>query len=170
MQIDKINNYSMSFQSKFVPNKYLAAAFDNAAGKNNRIFLNSVKTILKDGKDDTLEVVKSNSNYKLLVNGEVYEEALSNSYYENPAILAITKYAQKLFDSNIMSSSYQNLSEKERALIKDEVYMIKLFTDSFVIRKNYIEDIQNQLNKIKRIINDNTKKEIEDLKKIIFDK
>ncbi len=167
MQINKIDQ--TSFQSKFIPNKYLASAFDNAEASNNREFLNSVKTILKDGKDDTVELFKSsNSNLNLLVNGEVTEEVLCKNYYENPAILAITKYAKKIFGSEMLSNKYNDLSKKELDLIKDDVYMIKLFSENLAIRKNYIEDVQNRLKNIKQIIDDNTRKELKELRRTIF--
>jgi hypothetical protein len=169
MQINKIDN--SSFKSRLIPNKYLASAFDNAEASNNREFLNSVKTILKDGKDDTVELFKSsNSNLNLLVNGEITEEVLCKNYYENPAILAITKYAKKIFGSDMLSNTYNDLSKKELDLIKDDAYMIKLFSENLSNRRNYIEDVQNRLKNIKQIINDNTKKELEDLRKTIFGK
>lgn len=51
------NNTNPTFSSKLVPNNTLRDAFDHAKKTCDVNFLNSIKTILNDGKNDTIKVV-----------------------------------------------------------------------------------------------------------------
>ena len=51
------NNTKPTFSSKLVPNNTLRDAFDHAKKTCDVKFLNSVKTILNDGKNDTIRIV-----------------------------------------------------------------------------------------------------------------
>ena len=51
------NNTSPAFSSKLVPNNTLRDAFDHAKKTGDVKFLNSIKTILNDGKNDTISIV-----------------------------------------------------------------------------------------------------------------
>ena len=51
------NNTNPTFSSKLVPNNTLRDAFDHAKKTCDVKFLNSVKTILNDGKNDTISIV-----------------------------------------------------------------------------------------------------------------
>ena len=59
MNIQSINAYnnSPSFSSKLVPNNTLRDAFDHARKTGDVKFLNSIKNILNDGKDNTVKIV-----------------------------------------------------------------------------------------------------------------
>ena len=168
MKVDKINSQT-GFKSKFIPNNYLTRAFDNACNTNDRNFVKSVQALLNDGKNDTIKLVKNKSNMALLVNDQIKDEAIY-SYYGMPAIDLINKYAKKLFDFNYdyNSGHYQNLSKKEKQLIKENADVIKLLSENLEQSSNYIEEVQKQLANITQKIDDNTKQEIQKLKKIIF--
>ena len=55
--IKTCHNTNPAFSSKLVPNNTLRDAFDHAKKTCNVKFLNSIKTILNDGKNDTISIV-----------------------------------------------------------------------------------------------------------------
>ena len=65
MRISPINNNSEnSFKSKFIPNKTLALAFNDAKEECSKEFLKSMNKFLTDGKDRTLNLVCEVSDAK----------------------------------------------------------------------------------------------------------
>ena len=171
MQINNINSTQTNFKSKFVPNKYLESAFENAYNGNNRTFVKSIKAILNDGKQDSIELVKgANSNLHLLVNGKIKEESIIFSYYGNPSIDVIEKYAKQINNLDIYNGAYKNLSNKEKKLVQEDVNLIKSLTENFEDSTNFIDNSLNRIQKMKQKIDKNTKQEIVTLKEIIFNK
>ena len=55
--IKTCHNTNPTFSSKLVPNNTLRDAFDHAKKTCDVKFLNSIKTILNDGKNDTISIV-----------------------------------------------------------------------------------------------------------------
>ena len=168
MNINKIDNQAASFKSKLVPNNLLEGAFKNAEATGDRYFVQSVKAILNDGKNDSLEIAKTTKdNLSLFVNGEKQGETLF-SYYGNPVISLIEKYAKDSFGTNIYADKYQNLTGKEKELIKEDIDLMKMLLDNFDAGANFIAEVQKTITQIKQKLDINTKKEIQELKKIIF--
>lgn len=169
MQINSINPQT-NFKSKFIPNSVLAQSFDRAIKEQDRFFVKAVKSLLNDGKDDTLELSKrTNHHMSLYVNGEIEEEGhIFLNYYGNVGTDLIKKYAKKQAFTNNSASKYSILSEQEKELVNEEVGLIKLLTENFGNGTNFIENVQSVLDKMKNKLDNNTSKEILELKKLIF--
>ena len=171
MQINNINSTQTNFKSKFIPNKLLEKTFNGAAEMSDRNFALSIKTILNDRKNDILELrTRNKQSMDLLVNGESKEEGLTFlNYYGNVGSNLINKYAEKTYENKPkITEKYNNFSENEKKLVKENIELIKLLTDNFENGINFVESTQKELNKIKQKIDENAKQEIIKLKEIIF--
>ena len=169
MQVNRIEQQTTGFKSNFVPNKILEQTFSRAVKENDRGFLKSVKTLLNDGKTDTIELQQKDSkSLGLYVNGEMADEGHSFlSYYNNAGSELIKKYTSKNVEH---TNNYNNLSAKERKLVSEDVDLIKMLSDNFESFYNYYEEVQKSLKNIKQKIDDNTRQELQELQKIIFNK
>lgn len=171
MQTGSISSAQMNFKSKFIPNNLLEKSINEAIKESDRNFALSVKTILNDGKSDILELRTRNKySMDLLVNGESKEDGLPFlNYYENVGADLVNKYAEKTYVSKTkITGKYNNLSESENKLVKEDVEFIKLLTDNFENGVNFVENVQKALGDIKQKIDKNTKQELEALKEMIF--
>jgi uncharacterized coiled-coil DUF342 family protein len=170
MQINKIDSQTTNFKSKFVPNSILKKTIDNEAKESNRFFLKSIKAIMNDGKDDVLELQRRTPRHlDLYVNGEIAEEGhIFLNYYGSVGGDLINKYASKFADNVKYTDKYNNLTPKEKKLVAEEVDVIKMLSESFDSVGNYIEDVQKVIGDIKQKLDNNTKQEFDELKKMIF--
>ncbi len=169
MQVSNIN-LQTNFKSKILPNAVLEQSFDSAIKNQDRFFVKAVNTLLYDGKSDILELKKRNNhNLSLYVNGEIEaEEQAFLNYYRNVGADLIKKYATKNEQASNSVGKYGILSNKERELVSSDVSFIKLLSENLESGSNYIENVQNILDKMKKKLDDNTTKEILQLKKLIF--
>lgn len=172
MQVNRISPQSTNFQSKFVNNSVLNQAFDRAIEENDRFFVKSMKALMNDGKDDILELQRRNPRHlDLYVNGEIAEEGqIFLNYYVNVGTDLIKKYASRVFKENMQALQHSNLSTKEKELVQEEVDLIKLISENFPSSIDFIGNVQKTLNTMKDKLDKNTKQELIELKKAIFDK
>jgi len=168
MQVNNISTPT-SFKSKFIPNPVLEKSFDRAASESDRIFLISVKAFLNDGKNDILEIrQKSKHSLNLHVNNKITEEGhpFLNFYYNTGADL-IKKHASKVFGIN--TGKYNELTIEEKKLVQNYINKIKSSTENFENNcSDFFDLVKNNINLIKKVLDENTKKEIQELKQIIF--
>ena len=170
MKIDKINSQATGFQSRFVPNRTLELAFDRAAKESDRTFLNAVNIIMNDGKDDVIELKQRAPKYiSLHVNNTMEEEDNTYlNYYTHVCSELLRNYAEKISKGTLNTKQYKNLSQEEKKLISENVDLIKLMSENFESVNSYLEEVQNILKEMKQKLDNNTKNEIEKLKKQIF--
>ena len=170
MKIDKINPQTTCFKSKFIPNEMLEQTFKRAAKENDRFFVKSVRALLNDGKADTFHLQRNGkSEVSLCVNNELADTANYN-YYGNAGTELINKYVSKTMQESMCSEKYNYLSEREKNAVAEDVDLIKLLSENFESGKNYIEEVQQIIKNMKQKIDNNTKQELEELKKVIFGK
>jgi len=171
MQVNRIDSPT-NFKSKFIPNSVLGQSFDRAAKEQDRLFVKAVKAILNDGKEDTLELQKRNPHYiNLYVNDEIAEEGhIFSTLYGNVGSDLIKKYANRLSHTNRDAGKYNILSEQEKEFLKEDVSLIKLLSENFESGTNFIDNIQKVLDDMKQKLDNNTKKEVLELKNLIFNK
>ncbi len=116
MNIKSSNNYnnSLAFSSKLVPNNTLRDAFDHAKKTGDVKFLNSIKNILNDGKDNTVKIV----SYRCPQNTDEY---LKTSLFVNDM-------EKDFLDNQALFTSKKNISTGNR--ITDSIKLIvRNFTD-----------------------------------------
>lgn len=169
MQVNNINPQT-NFKSKFIPSALLEQSFDGAVKEQDRFFVKALNTLLSDGKNDVLELKKrTNHHLSLYVNGEIEDEgSIFLNYYRNVGADLIKKYAAKNELANNSAGKYSILSNKEKELVDEDVTLIKLLSENFESGVNFIENVQIVLNKMKKKLDNNTTKEISELKKLIF--
>ncbi len=169
MQINSISSQT-NFKSKILPNAALEQSFDSAIKEQDRFFAKAVNALLKDGKSDVLELKKRNNhNMSLYVNGEIEDEGQTFvNYYRNVGADLIKKYAAKNELANNYAAKYSILSNKEKELVDEDVTLIKLLSENFESGVNFIDNVQIVLDKMKKKLDNNTTKEISELKKLIF--
>ena len=171
MQVNNINPQT-NFKSKFIPSALLEQSFDGAVKEQDRFFVKALNTLLSDGKNDVLELKKrTNHHLSLYVNGEIEDEgSIFLNYYRNVGADLIKKYAKKQVCDYNYANKYSTLSKQETELVKEDVNLIKLLSESFENGTDFIEKVQVILNKMKTKLDNNTTKEISELKKLIFNK
>ena len=168
MQVNSISP-GANFKSKFLPNTVLEQSFDRAVKEQDRHFVKALKTLLNDGKGDVLELKKrTNHHMCLYVNGEIEEEGhMFLNYYGNVGTDLIKKYAARKTYNNA-AAKYGILSNKEKELVREDVNLIKLLSENFSTGTDYIDNVQIVLDKMKRKLDNNTTKEILEIKNLIF--
>ena len=132
MNIQSINAYnnSPSFSSKLVPNNTLRDAFDHARKTGNVKFLNSIKNILNDGKDNTVKIV----SYRCQQNTDEY---LKTSLF-------INDMEKDFLDNQALFTSKKNISTGNR--ITDSIKLIvRNFTDKKQVRAE-LDEIYKKYN------------------------
>ena len=129
MQISSNYNspQNQTFTSRFVRSRLLRDTFRTPVGKTNiqeiRQYANAVEGLLKDGKNDVINVVEKNKYIRLDVNNKEYSR-IDNNLRKNPVLAfsqirdSIINFAEK--ERGIKRVfGYDNLSEKEIASVKD---------------------------------------------------
>ena len=170
MQVNKVNFQQTNFKSKFIPNAMLEQTFNRAAKENDRLFVKSMKTLLNDGKDDVLKL-QQRDKYRLALysNDKIVEEGnIYLNYYGNVGTDLINKYALKNSNDFTFLRRYNNLSQEEKKLIAEEADLIKLLSQNFENGTNYIEELQKIIKVMEQKLDENTKNEMDKLKKAIF--
>ncbi len=172
MKTEKINIQTTNFKSRFVPNQTLEQSFERAAKANDRFFLKAVNTIINDGKDDVVELKRRPPKYiDLYVNNEMVEEGNTYfNFYVHVCAELLKHYAEKISGKSMSGAQYKDLSSQEQKLISENVDLIRMFSEKVESFPNYVENIQKMLSEIKQKIDNNTKKELEELKNSIFKK
>ena len=170
MKVNSVENSSIALKSRFVPNKLLEDSFNRAYDSSDRLFLQSVKAILNDGKNDVFELVKIQSRIDLKQNGKTIDDnKYFTNYYGDVGCELISKYVNKILGNyNIFCGKYQNLTADEKNIIREKVDVIKMYSEQLGSANDYIDYVQKELNNIKTIIDENARTELQKLKQNIF--
>lgn len=118
---------NQTFTSHFVRSNLLRDSFRTPVGKTNvqeiRQYANAVEGLIKDGKNDVINVVEKNKYIRLDVNNKEYSR-IDNNLRKNPVLAfsqirdSIINFAEK--ERGIKRVfGYDNLSEKEMTFVKD---------------------------------------------------
>lgn len=124
---NKPQRSNQTFTSRFVRSRLLRSTFRTPVGKTNvqeiRQYANAVEGLLKDGKEDVINLIEKNKYIRLDVNNKEYSK-IENNLRKNPA-LAFSQIRNSIIDFAEKERGikrvfgYDNLSEKETNFVKD---------------------------------------------------
>lgn len=127
-------NNSLSFKSKFLRTKTLRKAFEEIKPgigaeliQDRRQFVNAVKAILNDGKNDVIRLSEEGNNALMYVNGKQYEKGRLFINWDGKSTgtrEAIIDFAEKHRDIKKVSG-YDSLNKEEVATIQNKLKRFK---------------------------------------------
>ena len=130
MNIQSINAYNSNpaFSSKLVPNNTLRDAFDHAKKTGNVKFLNSIKNILNDGKDNTVKIVsyRCPQNTDEYLKTSLFVNDMEKDFLDNQALPLFTDKKNISTGNRIVDSIkliVRNFTDKKQVRGElDEIY------------------------------------------------
>ncbi len=128
--IKTCHNTNPAFSSKLVSNNTLRDAFDHAKKTCNVKFLNSIKTILNDGKNDTISIV----SYR---NPHYTEEYYMTSLYVNNVEKDFLLHEQSPFVSKKHTSTGNRILDSIKLIVRNFTDKKQVRTELDEIYKKY---------------------------------
>ncbi len=122
--IKTCHNTNPAFSSKLVPNNTLRDAFDHAKKTCNVKFLNSIKTILNDGKNDNISIVSYRDPRDEYFMTSLYVNNVEKDFLHNQSLFVSkknTSTGNRILDS--IKLIVRNFTDKKQVRTElDEIY------------------------------------------------